>query len=142
MNLGPIFATLLWVASTTQAPEWEDQQVNNRNEEPAHCTLMPYASVEQARPGAREASPYYLSLNGDWKFHWVKHPDERPRDFYKPDFDVRGWKAIEVPSCLFHEAAATAIYTNVTYPFAKDPPRVMGKVPPDWTAANQLRQAT
>lgn len=137
MNFGSIFAILLWVTSSAQTPEWEDHQVNNRNEEPAHCTLMPYASIEQAVKGAREASPHYQCLNGNWKFHWVRQPDDRPKDFYKPDFDASGWKAIEVPSCWELQGYGTPIYTNVTYPFAKDPPRVMGKVPPDWTAAKE-----
>ncbi len=118
-------------------PEWEDQRVNSVNEEPAHCTLVPYASVEQALKGTREASPYYKCLNGEWKFHWVRHPDERPKDFYKPDFDADGWKEIEVPSCWELKGYGTPIYTNITYPFAKDPPRVMGKVPPDWTASKE-----
>lgn len=137
MHLGPPFAIILWLISWVQTPEWEDQQVNTRSEEPAHCTLMPYATAEQARQGTREASPYYQSLNGQWRFHWVKHPEERPKDFYQPDYDVSAWKEIEVPSCWELKGYGTPIYTNVTYPFAKDPPRVMGKVPADWTAAKE-----
>ncbi len=137
MSFTSVFAAFLWVVPLAQAPEWEDRQVNNVNEEPAHCTLVPYASVEQAVKGTREASPYNECLNGEWKFHWARRPDGRPKDFYKPDFDASGWKEIEVPSCWELKGYGTPIYTNVTYPFAKDPPRVMGKVPPDWTASKE-----
>ncbi len=137
MDIEQVVAVLLSAAVLGAGAEWEDQQVNGRNKEPGHCTLMPYACVEQAAKGTREASPYYLSLNGEWKFHWVKQPDERPKDFYRPEFDVGKWKEIEVPSCWELKGYGTPIYTNVTYPFAKDPPRVMGKVPADWTAAKE-----
>lgn len=50
------------------------------------------------RPWIRNQSSRYLLLNGDWKFHWVKQPSERPVDFYKPGYDVSAWKEIPVPS--------------------------------------------
>src|SRR5690606_37902776 len=52
------------------APEWENEQVFEVNREPMHVTLMPYASVEQARAYDRSTSPFFASLNGTWKFHW------------------------------------------------------------------------
>ena len=45
-----------------------------------------------------EASPYFLSLNGVWKFKWVPDPSQKPIDFYVPSYDVSGWDDIEVPS--------------------------------------------
>jgi len=122
-------------ASAQPARDWENPEVIGRHKEPAHCTLMPYATVEQAMEGTREASPYYRSLNGRWKFRWVKSPEERPKDFFRSAYDVTGWKEIEVPSCWQLEGYGVPIYTNVRYPFKKDPPRVMGKVPPNWTKA-------
>jgi beta-galactosidase len=65
----------------------------------------------------------------------VKSPEERPRDFFRKAYDVSAWKEIEVPSCWQLEGYGVPVYTNVRYPFKKDPPRVMGAVPPDWTKA-------
>ena len=45
-----------------------------------------------------ENSEYWLSLNGTWKFNWVKHPDLRPKTFFNPAFDVSKWDDIPVPS--------------------------------------------
>ncbi|RYF23737.1 MAG: DUF4981 domain-containing protein, partial [Flavobacteriales bacterium] len=42
-------------------------------------------------------SDFYKSLNGTWKFNWVKHPDERPKDFYQSNFDVSKWDDVPVP---------------------------------------------
>ena len=120
-----------------ETPDWENPQVIGRNKEPAHCTLLPYGSVEEARKGSREASPFCLSLNGSWRFRWVPRPAERPMGFHRPGHDVSGWDEIEVPSCWELRGYGTPIYTNVRYPFHRDPPKVMGPVPPDWTAASE-----
>lgn len=45
-----------------------------------------------------EYTPYWQSLNGQWQFHWCKTPDERPKDFYKTDYDTSKSDAIPVPS--------------------------------------------
>ena len=115
--------------------DWENQRVIGRNKEPAHCTLMPHGTCEEAKLGTREASPYYLCLNGNWRFHWVASPDKRPVGFHRLSYDVSGWDEIEVPSNWQLHGYGTPIYTNVIYPFCKDPPRVMGAVPEDWTKA-------
>jgi beta-galactosidase len=136
----PVLLTCLACASVAVgagARDWEDPGVIGRNKEPPHCTLMPYATIAQAVEGTRDASPYFVSLNGPWKFHWVKQPDERPVGFERPDHDVSRWDEIRVPSNWELEGYGVPIYSNVTYPFAKDPPRVTGPVPDDWTAAKQ-----
>ena len=115
-------------------PEIEDPQCVGINKQPAHATLMPYGSLEEALRARRSASPYCRSLNGPWKFNWVKHPAERPVDFYKPDYDVSLWKEIPVPSCWQLEGYGTPYYKNNGYVFKKDWPRVMTEPPKDWTA--------
>ncbi|MBK3520068.1 sugar-binding domain-containing protein, partial [Carboxylicivirga marina] len=53
---------------------------------------------ENARKVLPENSEYWQSLDGDWKFNWAKHPNERPANFYQPTFDVSGWDDMPVPS--------------------------------------------
>ena len=122
--------TLLFAAAQN---DWENEQVFGINKEPAHNTYIPYASLQQALTDVAGYSPYYLSLNGAWKFNWVKHPDMRPKDFYKPAFDVTCWDDIPVPSNWQMHGYGKPVYTNVTYPFAKDWPRIMTPVPEHWT---------
>ena len=120
-----------------QAPvpaEIENEQVLGINKEPYHATLMPYANRAEALAADRKASTWARSLNGHWKFHWVPRPEQRPVDFYKPDFDVTAWKEIPVPSNMEIEGYGTPIYTNFTYPFKSDWPRVMGEPPVEYTA--------
>lgn len=120
-------------AMAESAPDWENQSVFRIHKEPAHCTLMPFDKIDPAAVKERTASPFYRSLNGDWKFRWSKDPQSRPADFYRPDFDVSGWDRISVPSNWQLKGYGTPLYSNITYPFHKDPPRVMGTPPQDFT---------
>ena len=116
-----------------QQNDWENEQVFGINKEATHATYVPYASVQQALQDVAAASPWYLSLDGNWKFNWVKQPSERPVDFYTENYNDSKWKSIPVPSNMEMQGYGTPIYTNITYPFKYDPPRVMGAVPANWT---------
>lgn len=115
-------------------PDWENEAVFRIHKEPPHATKMPFPTALEALAKSRMESPWCRLLNGEWKFHWVSEPGKRPLDFYQSDFDDSSWKTIPVPSCVELHGYGTPIYTNVTYPFKKDPPRVTGE-PDDksWT---------
>ncbi|MFX0103696.1 MAG: sugar-binding domain-containing protein, partial [Candidatus Hodarchaeota archaeon] len=99
-------------------PDWENARVFGCNKEPAHNTLLPFADIETALGGKMETSPFYVSLDGYWKFHWVKRPAERPVDFYNPEYDVSGWDEIPVPSNWQMHGYGIPIYTNMKYPYS------------------------
>jgi len=109
-------------AGLAAGDDWQDPAVIGRHKQPAHATLMPYATVEQALEGAREASPFFLSLNGDWTFHWVEKPADRPPDFHRTDFDADAWSTIPVPSNWQLHGYGRPIYINQPYPFAPENP--------------------
>jgi len=101
----------------SQQPDWENPDVISKNKESGHCTLMPYQDIESALVGTREASRFHKSLNGKWKFHWSPRPNNRPKEFYKPDYDVSAWDQIPVTSSWQVQGYGIPIYTNVMYPF-------------------------
>ena len=111
-------------STISTVPDWENPEMVGRNKEPAHCTLVPYPNTAMALQGKREASPFYKSLNGNWKFNWVRKPADRPRDFYKPDYDVSGWKEIPVPANWQMHGYGRPIYLNVRFPFPSNPPHI------------------
>jgi len=100
--------------------DWENHRVIHRNREPSHSTLMVYPSVESALAATRSAakipmrgaSPYYRSLNGRWKFHWVERPADRPEDFFKMDFDDSAWVDAPVPNNMELLGYGIPYYTN------------------------------
>jgi len=135
-KLTGLFVLFLIVTNITfaQQHDWENEQVIGINKEAPHSFYVPYSTAEQALQGFHDASPYYVSLNGTWKFNWVKHPDLAPDNFYLPETDVNYWDNIEVPSNWQIKGYGKPIYTNTIYPFAKNPPFIMnGDVPEDYT---------
>ena len=119
-----------------QVPDWENPEMFGRNREPAHCTLMPYPDTRTAMVGERKTSPFHKSLNGNWKFKWVRKPADRPRHFYKPDYDVSGWKDIPVPSNWQMHGYGIPIYLNIPYPFPPNPPYI----PHDYNPVGSYRR--
>ncbi len=140
MNTGKILfgAAIVLAAFAAQAiaaNDWEDQTVFARNKEMPHATLTPYANEREAIANVRNDSPFVKLLNGDWKFNWVRKPADRPTDFYKPSYDVSGWDTIPVPSCWELEGYGIPIYSNITYPFEKNPPFIGH----DWNPVGSYR---
>ncbi len=104
--------------------DWENERVVSINTEP-HRTTMIRVDDDDRKPR--------VSLNGEWQFKWAGHPEDRPKDFYKTDYDAGGWDTIKVPSNWQMKGYGVPVYTNITYPFKKDPPRVMGEPPKHYT---------
>ena len=77
--------------------EWESPQQLSLNKEQPKAWFFNFATVENARKVLPDASEYYQSLDGTWRFNWVPNPAERPADFYKTDFDDTKWDNVEVP---------------------------------------------
>ena len=116
-------AGLWWPASNVLGAkqtqqDWENPSMFNQNKEAPHATLMPFATVEAALNQKRNASIYYKSLNGTWKFNWVRKPADRPQDFYKTEYDVSQWDEIAVPANWELKGYGIPIYVNHQYEFA------------------------
>jgi len=135
---------ILWIvvsfqralAQNDKVNDWENPEVVHRNREPARCSWYPFPDVETALRGDPMQSPFVTSLNGTWKFRWVRKPAERPKDFYKDDYDVSAWDDIRVPANWELEGYGTPIYTDMEYPFPSDPPRI----PHDWNPVGSYKR--
>ncbi|MCP5535695.1 MAG: DUF4981 domain-containing protein [Akkermansiaceae bacterium] len=123
--LGTLITSM--VMTTHAAPDWENEAVFRINKEAPHAVKMPFPTQEGALSKLRLESPFCQLLNGTWKFNLVGHPDQRPKEFYQPTFDVSAWTDIPVPSNWQLEGHGTPVYSNAEYPFKKNPPFVMGE---------------
>ncbi|MEN8157336.1 MAG: glycoside hydrolase family 2 TIM barrel-domain containing protein [Bacteroidota bacterium] len=133
--------------------DWGNPSIYGLNKEAPHATLMPFSGEEAALTKNRNESIFYQSLNGSWKFHWVRKPADRPVEFYKPEFDVSAWDSIPVPSNWELEGYGIPIYVNHQYEFAdyRTPvseeitfidriyPEHPGKVPHDYNPVGSYR---
>jgi beta-galactosidase/beta-glucuronidase len=125
------------------APDWENPAVLHRNRERGHATLLPFADERSAIADDRGASPFYLSLNGDWRFGYFDRPSDVPPGFEAEQFDDAAWNTLPVPSNWQMHGYGRPHYTNVNYPYPVDPPHVptdnpvgvyrrMFTLPKDW----------
>ena len=98
--------------------DWENSEIIGLNKEPAHNTSIPFHSKDSALQGTFEASNFYKSLNGNWRFNWVRRPADRPKAFYNVGFDTSKWREIAVPSNWQIHGYGIPIYTNTKYPYS------------------------
>lgn len=85
-------------AIAPEGHEWQSPDSLAYNKEQPRAAFFTFHDRESARKVLPENSRFYESLDGNWKFNWVNHPDKRPADFYNPEYDVSGWDDILVPS--------------------------------------------
>lgn len=97
--------------------EWLDPEVNQVNRMPMHTYYFAYESEELAMKGDKWLSENIMSLNGIWKFNWVKDSDMRPLDFYKTDFNDLGWGKMPVPGNWEMNGYGDPQYVNLGYPW-------------------------
>ncbi len=120
----------LSASAANARPDWENPEVVGIHRLAPRATTVAYPSEraalkqsDTAEPLAarREASPWYQSLNGTWKFHWSETVPARPVDFYAVDFDTSAWDDIEVPSCWQMKGYGYPIYVNMMHDNAHCP---------------------
>jgi len=120
-----------------QAPEWENELVTEVNRAPARAYSIPLASEEAAFADDDLETPYVVSLNGKWRYRWSGRPSDRPKDFWRLDYDDSDWNDIDVPSCVEMKGFGLPIYTNTRYPHPMTPP----KLDPDYNPVSSYRTA-
>lgn len=111
-----------------QSNEWRNAEINAVNRLPMHAAYFSYESRDAAKNGIKEQSANFMTLNGNWKFNWVKDADARPLDFWKTTFNDKGWDEIKVPAVWELKGYGDPVYLNVGYAwrnqFKNNPPEV------------------
>lgn len=117
-----LFITALTISCSNN--DWENPEITGINREKAHSWFIPFGNESDALTKEWKRSKNVKILNGKWKFNWCKKPADRPVNFYKENYDVSGWKEIDVPANWQMKGYGYPIYTNVPYPFPKNEPYV------------------
>ncbi len=117
-------------SAEAQQKDWENPAVFGKNKRKAYAWSFPFRDKKKAATDEFSSSEYYHSLNGKWKFHWSPRPDARPAGFFNTSYSVSAWDDINVPADWQMEGYGTAIYTNVKYPFKKNPPKIQEEYNP------------
>ena len=103
------------LATMAQHDEWKNPEINAVNRAPMHTNYFAYSSSEEAAKADKENSSNFMTLNGIWKFNWVKNADARPTDFYRTDYNDKSWGQMKVPGVWEMNGYGDPIYVNVGY---------------------------
>lgn len=128
-----ITAMLTAVAITVgaQSNEWQNPAINAVNRAPMHTNYFAYESLDAAKSGVKENSSNFMTLNGTWRFNWVRDAESRPTDFWKVKYDDSKWNDMQVPGVWEINGYGDPIYVNVGYAwrghFQNNPPSVPTK---------------
>ena len=119
----PAFLAVSALTSAQTGNEWDDPKITSVNREVAHTTAIPMATEADVASNDMTVSPYYLSLDGKWKFYWVSSPSKVKDSQCAKDFNDASWTDIDVPSSWqvwgLHNNKSwdKPLYCNVAYPF-------------------------
>lgn len=114
----PIYSAEKW-----ENPEWENPEIFQINRTEPTASFYKYLNENEAiKNKSWQNSTLYKSLNGTWAFYYADSVQARPTNFYKEDFDIRGWDTISVPSNWEMKGFGIPVYTNIKYMFPANPP--------------------
>ena len=97
-----------------KTPVWKDPSVNQVNREPRRAHFFAFENIDKAR-GDKAASARYLSMEGTWKFCFVKDHQNAPKDFYSLKYDDSKWVDFPVPGLFEINGYGDKTYKNMGY---------------------------
>ena len=110
-----------------------NHQIFEENKLPPRASFFAF---ETDNISEKENSTRFLSLNGDWKFHWTKNPQKRPTTFHNIDFNDTQWSTIKVPANWEVQGYGNPIYLDERYPFTTKWP----EAPKDYNPVGTYRK--
>jgi beta-galactosidase len=131
--LKKVFLMLALVACTSanaadKTPFWRDPAVNQVNREARRAHFFAFEDADKAKANDKSKSSRYLSMEGKWKFNFVKDHDKAPSDFFSLKYDDSQWVDFPVPGLFEIEGYGDKIYKNVGYAwcttFDNNPPYI------------------
>ncbi len=125
MNKSLLSLLFTLIINMSQAQEnHKDHEIFGINKLPPHATIFPFSNGERSKAQVKSHSPWFYDLNGEWKFHWVKNPKEKPANFETLDFNDKDWTTIPVPGNWEVHGHGYPIYLDEKYPFDTKWPNV------------------
>lgn len=107
---------------------WQNVNINQQNREPRRANFFAFENLEKAQSFDKKKSANYLSMEGMWKFNFVKDHNKRPANFFALKYDDSQWKDFPVPGLFELNGYGDATYKNIGYAwatqFAPNPPYI------------------
>ena len=97
---------------------WQNVNINQQNREPRRANFFAFENLEKAQSFDKKKSTNYLSMEGMWKFNFVKDHNKRPANFFALKYDDSQWKDFPVPGLFELNGYGDATYKNIGYAWA------------------------
>ncbi|MCP9535587.1 DUF4981 domain-containing protein [Prevotella copri] len=97
---------------------WQNVNINHQNREPRRANFFAFENLEKAQSFDKKKSANYLSMEGMWKFNFVKDHNKRPANFFALKYDDSQWKDFPVPGLFELNGYGDATYKNIGYAWA------------------------
>ena len=96
-------------------PEWKNPAVNQINREARRADFFAFENAGLAKTNDKTKSGRYLSMEGKWRFNFVKDHNLAPANFFSLKFDDSKWVDFPVPGLFEIEGYGDKTYKNVGY---------------------------
>lgn len=143
MNLKPLHLVIIFyiiigckkelLQEVTEQTYHYNHQIFEENKLPPRAS---YFAFEDSTINDKTSSKRFMSLNGDWKFNWVKNPNDRPNTFHHLSYNDTDWGTIKVPGNWETQGYGKPIYLDERYPFTTKWPNV----PQDYNPVGTYRK--
>ncbi|MDO4471105.1 MAG: glycoside hydrolase family 2 TIM barrel-domain containing protein, partial [Bacillota bacterium] len=97
---------------------WENEELLHIGRRESHTDFRSHSKTT-----------YRLSLDGVWRFLYLKAPEYSPKGFEAVLYEDENWDCLEVPSCWQLKGYGNMHYTDVWYLFPINPPFVPSENP-------------
>ena len=97
---------------------WQNVNINQQNREPRRASFFAYENLDKAQNFDKKKSANYLSMEGMWKFNFVKDHNKRPANFFAVKYDDSQWKDFPVPGLFEFNGYGDRTYKNIGYAWA------------------------
>ena len=105
-------------AKAQNETRWHNVDINQQNREPRRASFFAFEDLNKAQGFDKKQSSNYLSMEGTWKFNFVKDHNKRPINFFKANFDDSSWKDFPVPGLFELNGYGDPTYKNIGYAWA------------------------
>ena len=147
-----LLCSSLFATAQKAQPRWLDPNVNRVNTLKPRSSFFAYEDNVKAKVSEKSKSARFMTLEGTWKFNFVKDHNLAPQNFQALSYDDSQWVDLPVPGLFEINGYGDRIYKNIGYAwntqFRHNPPFVEEKnnytgsyrrsfdIPAEWRGMN------
>ncbi|MFR9522861.1 MAG: glycoside hydrolase family 2 TIM barrel-domain containing protein, partial [Rikenellaceae bacterium] len=119
LSILTLCSTLTTISMAQTLQEWKDPTINEVNRLKMRTSYFAYPNSDSAIEGNAKSSESYQSLNGYWKFHFVRNSAALDTSLTSLSCNDMGWDEIIVPGAWELNGYGDPLYINEGFPWRR-----------------------